>query len=83
MTLTLSKACLGHQLGSGEERGKRGGGASKRGGKIQVSRCSTCLGKGSRAQQEVGASAADEAHNIVSGLQVVPEANVLMVQHIV
>lgn len=53
------------------------------GGEIWGVRSSTCLSKGSRAQQEVGASTADEAHHIVGGLQVVPEANVLMVQHII
>lgn len=41
------------------------------------------MGKGSRAQQEVGAGTTDEAHDIVGGLQVVPEANVLVVQHII
>ena len=43
----------------------------------------TCLGKGGGAQQEVGAGTADEAHDIVGRLQVVPEADVLMVQHII
>ena len=82
-TTILSKACLGHQLsGTGVGVGLEGVGF-RRSSKIWGCRCSTCLGKGSRAQQEVGASTADEAHHIVGGLQVVPEANVLMVQHII
>ena len=43
----------------------------------------TCRCEGGRAQQEVGAGAADEAHHIVGGLQVVPEPDVLMVQHVI
>lgn len=43
----------------------------------------TCGGERGGAQQEVGAGAADEAHDIVGGLQVVPEANILVVQHII
>ena len=43
----------------------------------------TSRSKGSGAQQEVGAGTADEAHHIVGRLQVVPEAHILMVQHII
>ena len=42
-----------------------------------------CLGKGAGAHQEVGAGTADEAQHIVGRLQVVPEADVLMVEHII
>ena len=41
------------------------------------------LGKGVGADQEVGASTGDEAHDIVCRLQVVPEAHVFVVEHIV
>ena len=43
----------------------------------------TSRGKRGRAQQEVGACTADEAHDIVGRLQVVPEAHILVVQHII
>ena len=41
------------------------------------------LGKGVGANQEVGAGAGDEAHDIVCRLQVVPEAHIFVVEHIV
>ena len=44
---------------------------------------STCLSKGAGTHKEVGPSTADEAQHIVGRLQVVPEANVLVAEHIV
>ena len=43
----------------------------------------TSFSKGTGANDKVGAGTADEAHDIVGGLQVVPEAHVLMVEDIV
>ena len=43
----------------------------------------TCLSKGTGANHKVGACTADEAQHIVRGLQVVPEADVLMVEDVI
>lgn len=43
----------------------------------------TSFGKSTGANDKIGASATDEAHDIVSRLQVMPEAHVLMVEDII
>lgn len=43
----------------------------------------TSCSKGTGADDEVGPSTADEAHHIVGRLQVVPEADILMIEDVV
>ena len=43
----------------------------------------TSFSKGTGADDKVGASTADEAHDIVGWLQVMPEAHVLMIEDII
>ena len=43
----------------------------------------TSFSKRTGANDEVGARAADETHDIVGGLQVMPKAHILMIEHII
>ena len=43
----------------------------------------TSFSKGTGTDDKVGAGATDEAHDIVGGLQVMPEAHILMVEDII
>lgn len=43
----------------------------------------TSFSKSTGANDKVGAGATNEAHDIVSGLQVMPEAHVLVIEHII